>query len=1341
MTRFSIPLLAVLGAQVIIVVGAFTAVILVLSEQQRTEFKDSLYRQLAVRQRYVLASVSNPVVRRIETFEFYVKQYMNGYNNDKSFRSPSDEANTYSLDYALDFYNHFYALPRYDSGVVMVMFGNTSNAFTYPLVNGTAPRNPRKWNMWMADRAKLAVIQNDLADACIGSYPLVAIPASCYTKLMMPYPTGNAWGSMKDYTERPKSLGGAIYISDPTLSNDKIHAVTFRMNFEANFPFSGPNDPTIPASWVTPQSRQNRFVFAQSIGIAHVHPLLLDLSTQTSSRSALFSFNPKSFEDGVEYRLISAKKDFPDFNEEILAATGDSMAAMWKGGATPDPVLNAVFFAAEFMFPNATDSAAFEVSVGGSKYVASAGRIYNSQSDLNWLLIEYTPRADFFGASDRARAVGIIIGVVAAAVVLAVCGLIWLAVQMPLMRLRGDMELASNMQNDKVDTSSTPILTEVAALNSSFLLMNAKLLAARPFLPQSLLRGSTNTTDEEEDEEEDGEAYDEVGDDYSTVNGGEGGKGAARYASPNKRKGGGGGVAIDISDASTIASTHVNTDTQTNATRTSLALRTTTNNRHHNNLLGAASKTGSGRNNNKARGSSAIILAVRREMLFRRVSVLSINVLGFHESVAVAGGGGAVGKLAARSAAHLAQFHTALTRLIEAAVAEERGIVDYFHGDRFVCGFNTARVCGNAARNGAECAAKIWDRFLTASSSSSAAAIGGGTKPITSTNAALRNTAASSATNNGATAGSPIGPIPSFYGGNGLLGRSTSNASSYASTAHSGCGIAGGARAPPNALISAFPLGLAMGLGVGRAAVGNHGTDTMQRLATIGGAYSEAMRLQEAMSRRVLLGTVGTNATANSSNNNNSKSQQLQSSTANNNNNSNATTTTRVCPLIAGRCLVVGRVVSDLEASKVYCQIIGGIDARELLGAAAVRAPRTVEAFAGGKSRGTLRGISMSGAASNPVDDDDKHVEPLGRAGGIVGGGSTPSPQASEAFGSSAVPSGAATPTAFGATNGVGKFSYSAAGLALNTTTQGTTVQKVPPPASSSAMIGTSSSVDHRALVLAAVVASQRSVQRMARGLLRGAPSAAGDKDTNNNNDGGATAVEQLNDGEWLYALADEQRSNPFAAANAALYRLWCDAAAVVGGEEAVAEYGLGGSSSSEAVAVVESNSSNTPLLFTSPHTPQPQGAFRVSVPLSGLAPISAELPNIVSECEATPGPLAESASSPRAIVAAGGFPSETETESDAGTKEDGKVGVPSPHPHSSRHSESAVDALIRRADSSRSGTALFGPTMAAIAGEAAGPSRPMAAPPQPSWYDYVRDGIRSSRSVPEAKIRFSFLS
>ena len=89
-----LPLAVVLGLQVLI--AALIAVILVISEQQKSEFRKSLYEQLAPRQRYVMDAVTNPLIQRMAAFDFAVESYMEGTNGDRQFAAPSDNKATSS---------------------------------------------------------------------------------------------------------------------------------------------------------------------------------------------------------------------------------------------------------------------------------------------------------------------------------------------------------------------------------------------------------------------------------------------------------------------------------------------------------------------------------------------------------------------------------------------------------------------------------------------------------------------------------------------------------------------------------------------------------------------------------------------------------------------------------------------------------------------------------------------------------------------------------------------------------------------------------------------------------------------------------------------------------------------------------------------------------------------------------------------------------------------------------------------------------------------------------------------------------------------------------------------
>jgi len=213
----------------------------------------------------------------------------------------------------------------------------------------------------------------------------------------------------------------------------------------------------------------------------------------------------------------------------------------------------------------------------------------------------------------------------------------------------------------------------------------------------------------------------------------------------------------------------------------------------------------------------------RHVLEFRRVGVLSVNINGFQHAASAMGNAGT------------GRTQAAVTRLVEQCVGEERGIVDYFHGDRFVCGFNTARMCGNVGASAGQASVKLWESFRADA-----------------------------------------------------------------------------------ALSGAFPHGLSMGLSTGKAAVGNHGSDTMQRLGTIGYVFTEAMRLQEVMSRRVL------------------------------------SSPSSIGQCLGGRCLVMGRTLLDVDTSLAY-QVIGTVPAGDLMPAADSRDPARTAAFAKAKNRETMK--------------------------------------------------------------------------------------------------------------------------------------------------------------------------------------------------------------------------------------------------------------------------------------------------------------------------------------------------------------------------------------------------
>jgi class 3 adenylate cyclase len=85
----------------------------------------------------------------------------------------------------------------------------------------------------------------------------------------------------------------------------------------------------------------------------------------------------------------------------------------------------------------------------------------------------------------------------------------------------------------------------------------------------------------------------------------------------------------------------------------------------------------------------------------RTVSVVCINAMGFHSATLRDG------------AARLASLAEQLTTTVVAAAAEERGVVDSFHGDHFLLTFNAASSCATHAVRAPRCALYIGQRAAT----------------------------------------------------------------------------------------------------------------------------------------------------------------------------------------------------------------------------------------------------------------------------------------------------------------------------------------------------------------------------------------------------------------------------------------------------------------------------------------------------------------------------------------------------------------------------------------------------------------------------------------------------
>eukprot|EP00658_Telonema_sp_P-2_P061157 TRINITY_DN4990_c0_g1_i3.p1 TRINITY_DN4990_c0_g1~~TRINITY_DN4990_c0_g1_i3.p1 ORF type:complete len:608 (-),score=138.80 TRINITY_DN4990_c0_g1_i3:613-2436(-) len=302
-------------------------------------------------------------------------------------------------------------------------------------------------------------------------------------------------------------------------------------------------------------------------------------------------------------------------------------------------------------------------------------------------LFQITPRGYYFAAGEKSAVIGIVIGVVAAVVVLMSCVVIWFAVRGPVRRLRESMELAAVMRNDEVsDTSS--VLTELDLLSQSFTQMNDKLLQARAFMPQSMLYGGEEGDDTEEDVIEDD---DDEGDVLVKF-----GNSHRKSDQPNddSRRGSKMDGSFLERNPSSSADTLGNSTYATATPSNNNNIPPRSNRDSDTPSMASSAKRGSQWPSNTDRGAM-LGGAKINSLVSKKVGVLMINARGTH-TLAANGG-----------VARLESEQVRLVELVERCARAEKGVVDAFQGDHFVLTFNAVRSVGSPGRNGALVALSI----------------------------------------------------------------------------------------------------------------------------------------------------------------------------------------------------------------------------------------------------------------------------------------------------------------------------------------------------------------------------------------------------------------------------------------------------------------------------------------------------------------------------------------------------------------------------------------------------------------------------------------------------------
>ena len=241
--------------------------------------------------------------------------------------------------------------------------------------------------------------------------------------------------------------------------------------------------------------------------------------------------------------------------------------------------------------------------------------VVDPDSGLGLLIVTGVPRKPFFATADATLLTTIMVAVGCCVLLVVGCVLLLWVIYQPIASLGVNMMLAAELHNDRVEHTRT-YLRDISKLSSIFDQMNQQLLVARSFVPEAVLLGKTEDSQEGNDADDEG--------------------------------------SVAEGTASRSQQSHVKS-VEVTATE------------------GTGQTTSSGGNITKLFNIAE-----------KRVGVLSLNLVGFHEMCAPS-----------RQSNRTRRMQDITTSLLTLAVASshgERGVMDSFHGDHFTITFNASRV-------------------------------------------------------------------------------------------------------------------------------------------------------------------------------------------------------------------------------------------------------------------------------------------------------------------------------------------------------------------------------------------------------------------------------------------------------------------------------------------------------------------------------------------------------------------------------------------------------------------------------------------------------------------------
>ena len=207
-----------------------------------------------------------------------------------------------------------------------------------------------------------------------------------------------------------------------------------------------------------------------------------------------------------------------DLNANLLmASTHEEVpvvkdsATLWTAGQSPVAVVNNAYQRAIQYCSSSSACRIPFVSVDGNEIFA-AYRVVSAASKLNLLVVSSVPRHHFFAEVDSTLIMAVCLACGCTFLVIVGCIVLSIFIFRPLASLSTNMLEAAELHNDRVEHTHS-YLREIATVSAVFDQMNQQLLIARSFVPEAVLLGKTE--DSQEDAGDDEGSVEQSGDRHS----------------------------------------------------------------------------------------------------------------------------------------------------------------------------------------------------------------------------------------------------------------------------------------------------------------------------------------------------------------------------------------------------------------------------------------------------------------------------------------------------------------------------------------------------------------------------------------------------------------------------------------------------------------------------------------------------------------------------------------------------------------------------------------------------------------------------------------------------------